>query len=256
MAVTNSTIETQLNHRSVRAFTDEPVSEEIMETLFDVARHTASTVFFQMFSIIRVKDPAIREVLHQASGQPYVGGDKGELLVFLVDLHRNAKIREEAGLDNDALDWSSLASFGLYDCLLAMQNLVVAAESLGLGTVYLGSIGSDRPSVVEALKLPPHTFPILGLLVGHPAHEPMLKPRLPLDVLVGVDTYPQVEDYHEALAEYDAAVREYYDVRTPDHPVPAFTTQVEKKIGMNAGVQGEPLLAHLAAQGLMARDPE
>ena len=254
MPITNSTIETQLNHRSIRAFTDEPVSEEIMETLFDVARHTATTVFFQMFSIIRVKDPAIREVIYQSSGQPYVGGDKGELLVFLVDLHRNARIREEAGLDNDALDWASLAGFGMYDCLLAMQNLVVAAESLGLGTVYLGSIGGNRPSVIEALKLPKYTFPILGLLVGHPDQEPLLKPRLPLDVLVGTDTYPQVENYHEALAEYDEAVHQYYDVRTPEHPEPSFTAQVEKKLGMNAGLQGEPFLAHLRSQGLFIRD--
>ncbi len=256
MTVTNATIETQLNHRSVRAFTDEPVSEEVMETLFDVARHTASTVFFQMFSIIRVKNPEIREIIHQASGQPYVGGTRGELLVFLVDLHRNGRIREEAGLANDCLDWSTLAGYGLYDCLLAMQNLVVAAESLGLGTVYLGSIGGNRPSVIEALKLPKRTFPILGLLVGHPAQEPMLKPRLPLQVLVGTDAYPEVENYHEALADYDAEVHGYYDARTPEHPVPEFTAQIEKKMALTGGLQGEPLLAHLALQGLAVRDPE
>lgn len=253
MTVTNSTIETQLNHRSVRKFSDEPVSEEIMETLFDVARHTASTVFFQMFSIIRVKDPEIREVIHQATGQPYVGGDKGELLIFVVDLHRNAQIRAEAGIDNEPLDWVSLASFGFYDTLLAAQNLVIAAESLGLGTVYLGSIGGNRLGIAEALKLPKHTFPVLGMLVGHPAHEPPLKPRLPLEVLIGTDTYPEVANYHEALAEYDEEVRHYYDVRTPEHPEPAFTTQIEKKIGAG-GIQLEPLLAHMQAQGLALRD--
>ena len=256
MTITNPTIEAQLKHRSIRAFTDEPVSEEVMETLFDVARHTASTQFFQMFSIIRVKDPEIREAIYQSSGQPYVGGTKGELLVFLVDLHRNARIREEAGISNEALDWSSLTAFGLYDCLLAAQNLVVAAESLGLGTVYLGSIGGNRPAVIEALKLPKHTFPILGLLVGHPDQEPLFKPRLPLEVLVGTDGYPEVENYHEALAEYDAEVHRYYDVRTPEHPVPEFTTQVEKKLGQMAGLQAEQLLAHLASQGLAVRDPE
>ena len=253
MAVTNSTIEAQLNHRSIRSFTDEPVSEEIMETLFDVARHTATTVFFQMFSIIRVKDPEIREVIHQSSGQPYVGGTKGELLIFVVDLYRNAKIREEAGVDNEPLDWVSLANFGFNDTLLAAQNLVVAAESLGLGTVYLGSIGGNREAVIEALKLPKHTFPVFGLLVGHPAQQPPLKPRLPLEVLVGTDTYPEIANYHEALAEYDEEVRHYYDVRTPEHPEPAFTTQIEKKIGAG-GIQLEPLLAQWRAQGLALKD--
>lgn len=253
MTVTNSTIEAQLNHCSVRSFTDEPVSEEIMETLFDVARHTASTVFFQMFSIIRVKDPEIREIVHQATGQPYVGGDKGELLIFVVDLHRNAQIREEAGIDNEPLDWMSLACFGMYDTLLAAQNLVVAAESLGLGTVYLGSIGGNREGIIKALNLPKRTFPILGLLVGHPAKKPLLKPRLPLDVLIGTDTYPEVANYHEALADYDDEVRQYYDVRTPEHPEPAFTTQIEKKIGAG-GIQFEPFLAQLRAQGLALGD--
>ena len=255
MTVTNSTIKTQLNHRSIRSFTDEPVSEEIMETLFDVARHAASTVFFQMFSIIRIKDPELRELIHQATGQAYVGGDKGELLIFVVDLHRNAQIREEAGVDNEPLSWASLANFGFYDTLLAAQNLVVAAESLGLGTVYLGSIGGNREGIIEALKLPKHTFPVFGLLLGYPANVPPSKPRLPLEILVGTDAYPEVDNYHEALAEYDEQVRRYYDERTPDHPEPAFTTQIEKKIGAG-GIQLEPLRARLQAQGLALRDCE
>ena len=95
----NDTIRTLLEHRTVRAFTDEPVSEDVMATLFEVARRTATAAFYQQFSIIRVKDPKVREVLHAASTQPYVGGSKGELLVFVADVYRNAKIREEAGVE-------------------------------------------------------------------------------------------------------------------------------------------------------------
>ena len=80
--IENSTIEAQMGHRTIRAFTDEPLTEDELTTLYEVARHTASSSFLQQTTIIRVTDPVVRERLHAASGQPYVGGTHGELLVF------------------------------------------------------------------------------------------------------------------------------------------------------------------------------
>ncbi|MBP3223057.1 MAG: nitroreductase family protein [Actinomycetaceae bacterium] len=249
MRITNSTIETLLNHRSIRSFTEEPVSDDIMNTLFDVARQAPTTVFYQQMSIIRVKDPAIREVIHQSSGQPYVGGTKGELLIFVLDIHRNVCIRNEAGLDSPSAGTPAEASFAFYDTLLAAQNIVAAAESLGLGTVYLGSIGRQRDKVNQALKLPQHTFALLGLLIGWPDQEPKRKPRLPRDIIVSTDTYTEPENYHEALREYDEEVNSYYDLRDTASPVPTFTKQIEEKFG-KGGLEQEDFLQSLNKQGL------
>ena len=229
--VTNSTIAAQMAHRTIRAYTDESVGEDIVTTLLDVARHSATSSFQQQVTVIRVLDPALREQIHLASGQPYVGGDRGELFVFVVDLHRNAVLRERAGAPLEPLERTNLFLQGVEDAVIAAQNVVVAAESLGLGTTYLGSIIGDVRRVIKALRLPTRTYPILGLLVGHPAQDPQYKPRLPREIAVGTDSYPEPDDHLDALTAYDAEVEQYYDLRDTSRRVDSFSQQMARALG-------------------------
>ena len=229
--VTNSTIAAQMAHRTIRAYTDEGIDEDTLTTLLDVARHSATSSFQQQVTIIRVLDPAVREQLHLASGQPYVGGDRGELFVFVVDLHRNAALRERAGASLEPLERTNLFLQGVEDAVIAAQNVVVAAESLGLGTTYLGSIIGDVRRVIKALRLPTRTYPILGLLVGHPAQDPQYKPRLPREIAVGTDSYPELDDHLDALTAYDAEVEQYYDLRDTSRRVDSFSQQMARALG-------------------------
>ena len=258
--VTNSTIAAQMAHRTIRAYTDQSVGEDAVITLLDVARHSATSSFQQQTTVIRVLDPAVREQIRLASGQPYVGGDRGELFVFVVDLHRNAVLRERAGASLEPLGRTALflqgvedaviaaqnvvsleplgrtALFlqGVEDAVIAAQNVVVAAESLGLGTTYLGSIIGDVRRVIEALRLPTRTYPVLGLLVGHPAQEPQYKPRLPREIVVGTDAYPEPDDHLDALTAYDAEVEQYYDLRDTSRRVDSFSEQIVRALGQGA----------------------
>ncbi|MDO4243969.1 MAG: nitroreductase family protein [Actinomyces sp.] len=250
--VANATIVSQMAHRTVRAYTDEPLAPETLETLLEVARHGATSSFQQQATIIRVVDPAVREQVHLASGQPYVGGARGELFVLVVDLHRNAVIRERAGAPVEPLERTSLFLQGVQDTMIAAQNLVVAAESLGLGTTYLGSILGDAPRVIRALGLPTRTFPLVGLLVGHAAQEPQYKPRLPRELTCAVDAYPDLEAHRDALADYDARVAQYYDLRDTSRRVDAFTTQIARALGGGAASQA-PVLDVLRSQLLCLR---
>ena len=229
----NSTIQTQLSHRTIRAFTDEPVDESVISTLLDVARQTASSSFYQQFTLIRVKDASVREQIYQASGQPYVGGTQGELFIFVVDLSRTARIRAENGADMEPVGRATVFLQGVKDATLAAQNVAVAAESLGFGTCFLGSIGGDPALVIEALKLPKYTFPLVGLLVGHSNQQPAMKPRLPLVITTAEDAYPDVEsaEYQEAWAEYDQVIQTYYDTREGGRPQASFTNQLLNKVG-------------------------
>ena len=229
--VTNSTIAAQMAHRTIRAYTDKGVGEDTVATLLDVARHSATASFQQQVTIIRVLDPAVREQIHLASGQPYVGGDRGELFVFVVDLHRNALLRERAGAPLEPLERTNLFLQGVEDAVIAAQNVVVAAESLGLGTTYLGSIIGDVRRVIKALRLPTRTYPILGLLVGHPAQDPQYKPRLPREIAVGTDSYPELDDHLDALTAYDAEVEQYYDLRDTSRRVDSFSQQMARALG-------------------------
>ena len=229
--VTNSTIAAQMAHRTIRAYTDKGVGEDTVATLLDVARHSATASFQQQVTIIRVLDSAVREQLHLASGQSYVGGDRGELFVFVVDLHRNALLRERAGAPLEPLERTNLFLQGVEDAVIAAQNVVVAAESLGLGTTYLGSIIGDVRRVIKALRLPTRTYPVLGLLVGHPAQDPQYKPRLPREIAVGTDSYPELDDHLDALTAYDAEVEQYYDLRDTSRRVDSFSQQMARALG-------------------------
>ena len=249
--MTNNTIALQLAHRTIRAYKDQPLTEAEVATLMDVARHTATSSYLQSCTILHITDPQVREAIGTASGQPYVGGTKGDLFIFLADLYRNSRIRAEQGISSEALSSMNLFLTAAEDALLAAQNVVVAAESMGLGTVYLGSILADPRSVVQALKLPELTFPIVGLLVGHSDQEPGRKPRLPLSVMTARNTYPRVESYAELLADYDREVTEYYDLRSGSR-LESFTHLVGTSIGVG-GAHVSPILEVLHEQGLCLR---
>ena len=74
--MTNETIASQLAHRTIRAYKDQPLTEEEVTTLMEVARHTATSSFLQSCTILHITDPKVREAIGAASGQPYVGGSK------------------------------------------------------------------------------------------------------------------------------------------------------------------------------------
>jgi len=249
--MTNETIASQLAHRTIRAYKDQPLTEAEVTTLMDVARHTATSSFLQSCTVLHITDPQVRETIGAASRQPYVGGTKGDLFIFVADLYRNSRIRAEQGVSSEALGSMNLFLTALEDALLAAQNVVVAAESMGLGTVYLGSILADPRPVVKALELPELTFPVLGLLVGHADQEPGQKPRMPRSVMTAENTYPRVESYSETLADYDREVTEYYDLRSGSR-LESFTHLVATNIGVG-GAHVSPIMEVLNEQGLCLR---
>lgn len=100
----NSTIETMLNHRSIRKFTDRQLSAEELNTIYEVARRTSSSIYLQQFSIIHVSDRKIRKAISQICNQEFINQPGGDLFIFLADLHRNYQLRKEAGLTADRLE--------------------------------------------------------------------------------------------------------------------------------------------------------
>ena len=135
------------------------------------------------------------------------------------------------------------------DAVLAAQNTVTAAESMGLGTVFLGSILGDPRRVIAAMELPELTYPILGLLVGHSEQEPLYRPRLPRDVVFARNTYPRVDSFRQTLAEYGKEVSEYYEARGGSAQFDDFGQLVVASLG-TGGAHVSPVLETLHEQGL------
>ena len=225
----NETIRTQLDHRTIREFTDEPVSEEILGTLFEVAMHTATSRGMQNASIIWVKDENKKRALAEVNKQEYVGRTPVYLL-FIVDFARAAAVLQESGID-DLAGASTMDVFieGFTDACLMAQNVAVAAETLGLGTTFLGGVLNDPKKVIEILDLPALTFPALGLMIGYPNQEPQLKPRMAKELRVMVDGYQRPDSWSEELTDYDAQMHTYYDLRNANRREDTFTDQIRKK---------------------------
>lgn len=226
----NSTIKTQLSHRSIRKFKNKPLEKDIVATLVDVARHTATSSFMQSYSIISVTDPEKKEKLAEIGKQPYIA-ESGHLFVMIADQHRNAQIALEDQADIDVLGSFDRFFVGATDAILAAQNIMIAAESMGLGGVFLGSLLNQADQVIELLELPEYTTPVLGIALGYPDQEPQLKPRLPQHLMHFENSYPEFASVHEALSEYDETVQEYYDLRATNNRIEAFTTQITKGMG-------------------------
>ena len=223
----NDTIKTQLNHRSIRHFKNQQLDKETLNTLYEVANHTASSQFLQQFSIIHVTDKNKRTKLAEICNQPPVS-ENGELFIFLIDLHRNVKLRQEANLDDGRLHTMDIFFQAFQDTMLAVQNVINAAESMGLGIVPLGTVNDDPKAMLKVLDLPELTYPALGLQVGVPDQEPQLKPRLPLEFTTFENEYPRDFEVSE-LKDYDEIVQTYYDLRDANRRIDSSTNQINGK---------------------------
>lgn len=242
-----ATMAIQLAHRTIRAFEDGPLPEDEVQALAEVALRTATSNGLQMASIIRVKKPESRQKIAEICTQPYVAMAP-ELWVFVVDCHRAASVVEENGGDPACAGTMDSFFQGWTDATLMAQNVVVAAESLGLGTCFLGSLLNNPRELIEVLGLPRYTFPVLGLLLGRPAQKPQMKPRMPLQFRMFDDVYQHFPSYHEALKEYDDVIREYYDLRNTNARIDYYTKQLAARVEKNMPLRRR-IVREIAEQG-------
>lgn len=223
----NSTIETLLSHRSIRKFKDQSIDGDTLNTLLSCARAASSSSNLQCVSVIRVLSEENRALLAEYAGnQAYVAG-AAEFLVFCADFNRHQQI-----VPNAKLGFVEQTLIGAVDCALMAQNCLVAAESLGLGGVYIGGLRNNPDKVCSLLNLPEHTFPMFGLCLGYPDQDPGLKPRLPLELIVHQDSYQAIDN--EVLTQYDSIMRNYYRERTQGKNEQSWSEQISNTVSKEA----------------------
>jgi FMN reductase (NADPH) len=207
----NIVIETLMKHQSIRKFKDTPLTEEQIHAIIDAAQMASTSSNLQAYSIIGVTDPELKNRLAElAGGQAYVAACP-LFLVFCADLHRMQKALEKHGKALHHVTENFLVA--TVDAALAAQNAAVAAESLGLGIVYIGGIRQAPREVSDSLKLPKLVYPVFGMCVGVPDQDPGVKPRLPRHAVFHVNGY-QAESVREGIDAYDAIFHDYFYERT------------------------------------------
>jgi nitroreductase len=244
----NNTLELLNQHRSQRDFTTQPVSAETVSQLITTAQHASSSIFLQAYSFISVTDPALRQQIAAITTMPFVQ-QNGHLLIVIADQHRNATLARQQGLTPELLGGADRFLASVEDATLASQNLITAAESLGLGTVVLGSVLNDAAKLIELLRLPKLTMPVFGLLVGYPNGQNELKPRLPEAAVHFTNGYQEPTTYTAALADYQQTLQQYYQARSHNARQADFT-QVIRGALLSKTPRRE-LLAVLQQQGFL-----
>ena len=237
----NETIRLLKAHRSIRAFTAEPVPDATVRELVACGQAAATSSNLQAVTVIQVRDQGKRERLAElAGGQPYVAS-AGAFLVFCADLNR-ARLACEAEGGTFCEGMTEHFILATVDTALAAQNCVVAAESLGLGICYIGGLRNNPQAVSELLELPRLVYPVFGLCLGHPAQDPEVKPRLPLAAVLGEDVYP-AENLAEHIRAYDARTREYYRRRTGGTKESWWSLEMKGLVGREARPHMKAFLA-------------
>ena len=230
----NETIAGLLAHRSVRAFSDRPLPKGLLETVGAAAQSAPTSSNLQTWSLVAVEDPATKARLAEsAGGQKHVAAAP-LMLVWLADLARLEKMGQREALPTEGLSYLEMLIVGLLDATLAAQNAVVALESLGLGTVYIGGLRNHPEAVAQVLGLPPHVMAVFGLCVGYPdpARPADVKPRLPQSVVLYRERYDAALP-QEALARYDATLRGFQSVQGLP-PVGWIRTALQRVAGAGA----------------------
>lgn len=243
-------IDVLLNHRTIREFKSSPMPPQQLSILLDIAKRTATSMGLQSFSIIRIVNPELKAAIAEVCNQEYVARVP-ELFIFIVDAYRNSRIAREQGITSDIERDSDRFFQGWTDAAIAAQNMVVAAELGGFGTVFFGSILNNVPKMIELLKLPELTFPVVGVGIGVPNQKPQLKPRMPREANVFDDSYTVFDSYLELLEDYDEEMEQYYDMRDTNRRVDSFTKQVA---GKKAVPLRQKLIQQAEAQGFKFYD--
>lgn len=209
----NETIDLLLAHRSVRQFTDRPVSQEAVDTILRCAQRAPTSSYLQAYSIIQVEDREKRAALMEFSGgQPWLV--KAPLvLLFCGDLHRADRLLQPA--DKHVLHNAELFTVAVTDASLAAQKALIAAQALGMGGVVIGGVRNEIRKMAELFDLPDLVYPLYALCLGYPASEPTQRPRLDTRFIHGVDRYPALPTEDE-LAAYDDEVCRYFLEHTDD----------------------------------------
>jgi FMN reductase (NADPH)/FMN reductase [NAD(P)H] len=192
----NETINSLLDHTSIRRYSPEPIEQEKLDLLLKIGSRAPSAGNLQNYSLVVLDDKEKMATIAKDAGAPFL--TKAPLcIIALVDHYRFHQLCSI----NDApftFDTADGVFTGMWDAIVALHNIQVAAESMGLGTCYIGLIlETDNKKI---LGLPEYTFAAGMLSLGYPEKKPDLRKRLPLEAIVHRNEYHKPTD--QEISDY------------------------------------------------------
>lgn len=197
-----------MKQRSVRVFKDQEIPEPLIEQLLDVANNAPTGGNIQPLSIILVRSLEGRKKLAELAGdQPWVRNAPLSM-IFCLDFYRIKKWAEMCQTDFRGEQAINHFLIAYADLIVAAQNVVILAESFGLGSVYIGSIQHEMDETRNFFDIPLYVLPMMVLSIGYPKSIPQKIPKLKKDVIVHHERYrkPEEDDIRQVFDEKYGAI--------------------------------------------------
>ena len=188
------------NRRTVRRYTEEEISDEILSQMLLEASHAPTTGNMQLYSVVTTRTQEGKEKLAPFHfNQPSVKGCN-VVLTFCADYNRFVKWCEASGAVPGYDNFQSFMT-AVLDTSLFAQQFCTIAELRGYGCCYLGTTTYNAPQIAEALNLPKRVVPVTTITLGVPDGEAPMSDRLPIEAIL------HKESYNDYTAE---SVKEFY----------------------------------------------
>lgn len=187
----NEVIDQLLARTSVRAYTDRDIAPEDKRAILQAAAAAPTAGNQQLYTILDITSEALKQRLSvTCDNQPFIAKAK-MVLIFCADMQKwyDAFVEGGCAPRQPALGDLLLA---VSDANIAAQNAVVAAQSLGIGSCYIGDVMEHCETHRELLSLPDYVFPAAMLVFGYPTEQQKARekpPRCPLDTIVHENGY-------------------------------------------------------------------
>ncbi|HXU93046.1 MAG TPA: NADPH-dependent oxidoreductase [Gallionella sp.] len=205
----NETLRIQQAHRSIRSFKTNPVSDEMLSQIIAAAHQAPTSMNAQEISLVVVRDAERRaRIAELAGGQAWVA-QAPVFITIVIDFHKADLGVRKAG--QTQIIHESMEGFGVaaVDAGIVLGTLITAAESLGLGVVPIGGIRRNPQGMIDLLELPPLTFPLVGLTLGHIAGDAPQKPRMDIGTFRHDERY-DATGYAAAIDTYDETLVHFW----------------------------------------------
>ena len=208
----NEVIQSLLERKSVRAYTDQEIPEEHVQLILNAAVQAPTAGNQQLYTILRITDPGKKHRLSvSCDNQPFIEQAK-LVLVFCADCFKWFQAFRAAGAQPRMPGAGDLL-LAVSDANIAAQNAVTAAQSLGIGSCYIGDIMEQIETQREILNLPKYVFPAAMVVFGYPTEQQTERPkpeRVPLRFIVQENAYRvQSEDELREMFSGKAKAKTY-----------------------------------------------
>ena len=199
---------------SCRNFADKTIPPQVLQKVLLAGVHAATGGNLQPYSVIQIQEEDSRQRLAELCEQSFMARAPVHLL-FCIDFYRLARWTRLNVAPFTATQAFRHFWIAFQDTMICAQSICTAADALGLGSVYIGTVLECFVELRDMFQLPDGVFPVVLLCLGYPKSRPHPRPKLGVDVVVHAERYHERDD-ETLLAAFEDKYRDRQWEPTPE----------------------------------------